>query len=166
MTRNCVEYALFAGESVAEADPKWCPGCTAGYASITDVLRSDALLSKKKYVARCLKDDFPCTFKPAPGTPWGTGHQQFTVLRVTRTSRRYRPSGVKASGCSWRMAAATPTGQHTFRHVLHHGSLRQNLSALCSVQSTSSTGRSGVSSVSSAGTYRTMPWVCGRPGHT
>ena len=115
MTRNCVEYALFAGESVAEVNPKWCPGYTEGYASITDVLRSDALLSKKKYVARRLKDDFPCTFKPASGTPWVRVTSSSTVPHVTRTLRRYRPSGVQASGCSWRMAAATPIGQHPLR---------------------------------------------------
>ncbi len=106
MTRNCVEYALFAGESVAEVNPKWCPGCTEGYASITDVLRSDALLSKKKYVARRLKDDFPCTFKPASGTPWGTGHQQFYCptcdknIKAIQTKRSAGKWLFVAHGCS------------------------------------------------------------------
>ena len=106
MTRNCVEYALFAGESVAEVDPKWCPRCIEGYATITDVLRSDALLSKKKYMARCLKDDFTCTFKPAPGTPWGTGHQQFYCpacdknVKAIQTKRSEGKWLFVAHGCS------------------------------------------------------------------
>ena len=83
--RNCVEYALFSGESVAEVNPKWCSGCQTGYDRIADTLRNSVEYWRKKWAARYLKDDFTCTYRPPAGTPWDTGYREFQCPVCSRT---------------------------------------------------------------------------------
>ena len=88
--RNCVKYALFAGESVAEVNPRWRRGCQALYERLRDVLTSDVRVGMNKMASRTLRRDhegFACAYQPPPGTSWGTGYQQFQRHVCGRTAK-------------------------------------------------------------------------------